>query len=640
MNLRILYLLPLIIMLWASSASAQAGDRIYKFHSDVVIHEDTTMTVTETITVGVLGGDIKHGIFRDFPTTYKSKGGLIRKRGFKVESVSLDDRSVKYVVEKIEDGKRVRIGSAKVFLKPGTYTYEIKYKTTRQLGYFDDYDELYWNVTGNGWKFPIYKVTAVVILPPGGKVLKTGAWLGAVGSKDGAVGAEVLDDGRVRFISKKKLRPYQGVTIAVSFDKGHLAYENDKDTWWTVAKDNPVKPVMTCGLVLILGVLLVGWIREGIDPKKGTVIPLYDAPKGLSAAAVRFLHKTGSDDATFSVAVIALASKGALLIKKMGDTSMLVKREPHTALTPDEEDLYEALFIRKDKLVLAPVNAKILQRAKSGLEMNLKSLLIPGFFKKNSKYIYLSASIFCGVVLGLGLFFDEVELVPMLMHLITAIFMWVRGVSLRSKWNGSIRGWGALFGVACATLLWFITLKIIWNEGLHFLVLLCVLIEMLLVVFSHLVKAYTTLGRVTMDEVAGLRMYLKVAEEDRLNLENPPELTPEHFEKFLPFALALGVDQQWAEQFHNVLAAVRPESEGSDERSYRPSFYLGGSDGLGFSGVTAASAAIASTLGANLASASVSPSSSSSGGFSSGGGFSGGGGSSGGGGGGGGGGGW
>lgn len=141
-------------------------------------------------------------------------------------------------------------------------------------------------------------------------------------------------------------------------------------------------------------------------------------------------------------------------------------------------------------------------------------------------------------------------------------------------------------------------------------------------------KAPTKEGRQILDEIDGFREYLQVAEEDRLNLENPPEKTPELFERFLPFALALGVEQEWSQKFDAILKSV---GESTQSGSYQPSFYSGSSTGM--DGMMTG-AALGAAMTSALTTASTAPSS------SSGGGGGGGGGSSGGGGGGGGGGGW
>ncbi len=145
-----------------------------------------------------------------------------------------------------------------------------------------------------------------------------------------------------------------------------------------------------------------------------------------------------------------------------------------------------------------------------------------------------------------------------------------------------------------------------------------------MIAFAIVMKRPTIPGRRLLDESAGFREYLEVAEKDELNLRNPPEKTPELFEKYLPFALALGVEQEWAERFTRIFAGLR----GPNNSDWHPAWYNGSWDGLDLSSSTSS---LSSGLGSAISS-SVSPPGSSSG--------SGGGGSSGGGGGGGGGGGW
>ncbi len=76
------------------------------------------------------------------------------------------------------------------------------------------------------------------------------------------------------------------------------------------------------------------------------------------------------------------------------------------------------------------------------------------------------------------------------------------------------------------------------------------------VLFSRLLTAPTVLGRKLMDQIEGLRLYMTTAEEKRLDMLNPPEKTPELFEKLLPFALALDCENAWSEKFAAVLAAA------------------------------------------------------------------------------------
>ena len=129
---------------------AQADERILSFHSDIEVNPDRSMIVTETIRVRAEGNKIKRGIYRDFPTRYTDHYGTDYHVGFQVLSVQRDGKAESYHQEDLSNGIRTYIGRSNVYLPQGDYTYTISYRTTKQLGFFTDFDELYWNVTGNG----------------------------------------------------------------------------------------------------------------------------------------------------------------------------------------------------------------------------------------------------------------------------------------------------------------------------------------------------------------------------------------------------------------------------------------------------------------------------------------------------------
>ena len=138
-----------------------------RFISDVEVERNGDLLVTETIRVEAEGRQIRRGILRDFPTTYHRPDGSRVEVGFTVQSVTRDGSAENFATEKMANGMRVRIGSADRSRQTGQHNYVIRYRTTRQIGFFDDYDELYWNATGNGWTFPIDVAEARITLPDG-----------------------------------------------------------------------------------------------------------------------------------------------------------------------------------------------------------------------------------------------------------------------------------------------------------------------------------------------------------------------------------------------------------------------------------------------------------------------------------------
>jgi uncharacterized membrane protein len=124
------------------------------------------------------------------------------------------------------------------------------------------------------------------------------------------------------------------------------------------------------------------------------------------------------------------------------------------------------------------------------------------------------------------------------------------------------------------------------------------------ILFAWLIKAPTLHGRKIMDEIEGLKMYLSVAEKERLNFLNPPERTPELFEKFLPYAIALGVENEWGDQFTSVFS--RLEEQGGQ---YHPSWYHG--HHISRFGVANFTSSLGSSLSSSISSAASPPGSSS-----------------------------
>lgn len=150
----------LLLLAAMSSAPARAQERILSFDSMIRVNVDASLTVTETIAVEALGQEIKRGIYRDFPTVYPQPDGSRPESGFEVVEVLRNGEPEPWFTEGNLDGVRVYFGQEDVFLEPGRHVYRLTYRTTRQLRFFADHDELYWNVNGNGWRFSADKVSA------------------------------------------------------------------------------------------------------------------------------------------------------------------------------------------------------------------------------------------------------------------------------------------------------------------------------------------------------------------------------------------------------------------------------------------------------------------------------------------------
>ncbi|HUE29924.1 MAG TPA: DUF2207 domain-containing protein, partial [Verrucomicrobiae bacterium] len=286
-------------MLLAASDMARAqAERILSYHSDIAVRQDASMRVTETIAVHGAGAQIRHGIYRDFPTEYRDNLDNRVKVAFEILAVTRDGRSEPYHTEAISNGVRIYIGARNVTIPPGDHTYTLTYGTRRQLGFFDDHDELYWNATGNGWTFPIGRASAMVTLPPGvpPEQVRFAAYTGPQGSRAAAVLGETEPGPRVSFETTAALGPREGLTIVVGWPKGYVAEPTRQEKVRDFLSDNRSTLVGLIGLGVVFLYYFVTWARVGRDPATGTIMALYDAPQGLSPAAIRYLTKMGFDN--------------------------------------------------------------------------------------------------------------------------------------------------------------------------------------------------------------------------------------------------------------------------------------------------------------------------------------------------------
>lgn len=546
----------------------ERGERILNFDSDINLNTDATVEVVETIQVVALGQEIRRGIYRDFPTKYQDRYGNSHNVGFKIVSVMRDGVPEDYHTENMDNGIRVYFGNSDVYLTPGVYTYEFIYKTDRQVGYFDGHDEFYWNVTGNGWMFPIDSASARVTLPSdvNSELLKASGYTGLQGSKAADL-ATFVEAPSAMFMTTKSLNVYEGLTIVFEFPKGIIHEPTKWENFKYFLRDNYVLGIDIILLAFVFMYFYNIWNKVGRDPKSRSIIPQYESPRGLSPGSIRYVSKMGFDRKSLVAIIINLAVKGSLKIEEEKDQyklTLLDKRDVNFSI--EEDILMKQLFEESDVFEIKQENYKKMMSCERNISI--------GLHKENG-----------------GIFFES---------------------------NGWYIAKGA--GVASIAIFIIIIFKSFQSGVLTLITVLCLIV--ITTIFFRIIPRRTVLGRQVQDEIEGFKMFLSVTEKDRMNFHNPPERTPELFEKFLPFALALGVENKWAEQFEDVFKKIGPDG-------YSPSWYHGNALAVGsLSGFTDK---MSSEMNSVIASSSTPPGSSSG---------SGGGGSSGGGGGGGGGGGW
>ena len=636
-------LATLFALLPSASTAAAPAERILAFDSRIAVEPGGGMRVTETIRVVAAGDQIRRGIFRDFPTSYRDRLGDRTTVEFAVQAISRNGQPEQWHTEKLSNGVRVYVGRKDHFLPPGEHVYTITYRTDRQLGFFKDHDELYWNVTGNGWAFPIERVSATVELPPGvPEITLLEAYTGPEGARGRAYTAAESPEGRAVFKTTQRLAPNEGLTIVVGWPKGYVAEPSSREQAAYFLKDNRGLLAAAIGVVVVLAYYLLVWLAVGKDPEKGVIVPLYTPPAGLSPAVMRFVAEMGYDDRVFAAAVIDMAVKGYLKIEDRDGTYTLTKQPGATVkLAADEQKIAAQLFRSGGTIALERKNHSAIGAAKNALKSALALAYEKTHFVSNRKafvvgVIVSAATAAVALVLSpdpeilvfLGIWLS-IWSIGVVFLVVTVVNLWAM-VFAASKNLGTRAGslGAALFMTAFATPFFageVFALTIIAQSSPATAAQL-VAVAILNVLFFHLLKAPTRLGRRVLDQIEGFRVFLAATEADRLQRLYPAGRTPELYEKFLPYAFALGVEQQWSDQFADVLAAAaRPDGSGG----YHPGWYSG--SGWSPARIGGFAGSVGSALSSAISSSSTAPGSRSGGG---------GGGSSGGGGGGGGGGGW
>ena len=560
---------------------------ISNFDSVIEVRKDSTVAVTETIKVFASNKKIQHGIYRDFPTKYRDASGIQHSVRFEVVSVKLDGSQEQYEILGLSNGKRVRIGNPNEYVSIGWHSYEISYVTDNQLGFFDDHDELYWNVTGNSWEFPIEKATAKVVFPtsvfPPSSSSFDG-YTGKFGAKEKYYTARLLDSSTLYYETTQALAPQEGLTIVVGWPKGFVHEPTQVEKARNFFIDNFGLFAGIFGIFLGFLYYLLAWSYLGKDPKKGIIIPQYEPPMGMSPAEIRYLVKYNYDNKVFSSAILQLAVKGFVTIKEnkkiFGKELTVTKTSNDNSASEEEKLLLSNLFLEKQSIVLGDKYHAEVQSTSNELKKYLKGSM-GSFFEKNLRVWFLGLFILIGSLLIYLLSNSYMGMLPLYIMWFIIFYLGIVFFSLvKNAFSSSAPG---VIGIQIFVIIFYIFIFIVISRNIfkdmfiflpenvpwNFYVFFVFPIG-LSILFYFLLRRPTTEGRRILDHIEGFKWFLEVTEKDRMNFHNPPEKTPELFEKYLAYALALGVEHKWSEQFSKIFGNL--EREG---RPYQPLWYSG-----------------------------------------------------------------
>ena len=642
-----------IALLLAVPLAAQESqiEEILAYDVAVEIEPGGAMVVTESIRVRALGRRIRRGIYRDFPTGFPRAAGMGRiEAPFEVLSVTRDGAPEQYALEAIggdfgRDGMRVRIGRGDVFLEPGLYTYVIVYETDRWVRFGDTNDQLYWNVTGNGWDFPIRSATARVHVPELSSPPTLETWTGTEGARSTtARGSWDADTRTAEFVNELPLEPYQGMTIRLTFPSGEVTppSEAQRDAWFRLDWGG----WLDAGYVVlfVIAVYLLMWRSVGMDPAPGPTTLRREPPEGYSPAALGFIQNRGYDQSQLSAALVSMALKGAIRIEEQdGDWTIhdTGQNAADVDLSPEEKKLYETLLHGRAEIALSQTHQAKLANAIKHFRTSMERRLERDYFLNNRQWFMAGLGL---SLLGIGALAWRwrFDIHPVSLFLGLWLTIWTVAIAtlgfrlwqqVRVLLKGGGRAEWASTGVLALFSAPFFIAEIVVAVVLSMMMPTHLLVAAFVVgitnvLFYHLLERPTLKGQGVLDRLEGFRAYLG----------DPGEHTPAggdrlaRFEQFLPFAISLGLEARWSDAFEDALTPAVITAAGAN----RPMSWYTHDHGHRSFTTSRLASSLGSSLSTSLSAASSPPSSSG----SSGGGSSSSGGSSGGGGGGGGGGGW
>jgi uncharacterized membrane protein YgcG len=507
-----------LFLLAIPGRGASAQDfTINTFHSDIDVHEDSSFTVKESITVQFHRP--RHGIYREIPFSYTDDLGNSFTTPMEVLSVT-DASGRKWKTRTTNNGNvvNIRIGDPKGYVD-GVQTYVILYKVmANAILFFDDHDELYWNVTGNYWKAPIKDASATVVLSArdDSADLWASCYTGAIGSRESACRYDTYPNS-AEFSATRDLKAGEGLTVAFGWDKGLVHPPSSSAVLFRKVEGNWffILPLLSIGIMVSL------WRKRGRDPRvRESVTVMYQPPKYdgklLGPAEVGALVDEKVDSRDITSTIVGLAVKGYIRIeetKKDGlifagtDYYLSKLKEPDSDLGVFETDLMKSIFSGADSGVLvSDLKNKFYVHLDSLKKSLYDELVEKKFFLKNP---------------------DKVRIFYMGKAVIIAVLAILVSVSVTYAFLSAASFTPfALFKCAMAGLF----------AGLP------------VALFGRVMPAKTIAGASIYMDILGFQEFLNRAEKDRLQRMGDKDL----FSRFLPYAIALDVADNWAKAFDGV----------------------------------------------------------------------------------------
>ncbi|HST78472.1 MAG TPA: DUF2207 domain-containing protein [Verrucomicrobiae bacterium] len=555
----------LVLLLGSASAWARTY-HVSKFNSNIHVQADGSADVTEQITF-VFRGQFQ-GVYRDIPVEYPGPRGTNYSLFITVNQVTDENGSSL----KFEKSRTRGFLKLKIYV-PGasdsTHTVNLDYSVSDAAKFFEQYDEFYWSVTGNDWLVPIDSVSATLYFPSiATGQLRAQGFQGIYGSQDPA---RVSVDGAVVTAESTGPLPARGgLTVDVYIPQGILHAPSGLTKFGRFVSSNPILSLPLWAFAVMFGL----WWFKGRDPNAGlSVAPMYEPPEGLRPAEAGTLVDDSVDPRDITSVLVDLAVRGYIKIVE----------SPHKGL----------LFTSKD------YEFQLLKDRNSWDELNdYERAMLSKIYEGGGTMTRLSE---------LRNHFYAV-LPIMKSEIVTAL----KAKGMYSTDPDSAHQFAVLGALAIA--IPYIAAQVLhladFTDSMGPLIGCGLIAVAIIIIFGRLLTATSMKGARTRVAVLGFEEFMNRVDSDRLK-----RMPPDTFEKYLPYAMALGVEHRWAKAFEGIIQNPPTWYQG-DWTTFNTFYFVNSLGALSQQATTAFVSAPRS---------SSSSSGWSSGGFSSGGGFSGGG---------------
>ena len=511
-------------MVFSLAAPAAARQlKIQKFSAEIFVQSDSALDVTETIEAHFIGS--WHGLYRTIPVEYTTPQGFNYTLFMKFEGAT-DAAGQPLKVESSRDRHYLKWKIYVDDANDAVRTIVLHYRVSNGLKFFEDHDELYWNVTGDEWDVPIENASAQILLPPGVTGIRALEFTGAYGSR--AQNADVVTS--ANSVNVSMLRPlafHEGLTVVVGWDKGFVKEPGTSELVNQFLESN--WPVFFPVPIFLFMFWL--WYTRGRDPRAGPVAVQYAPPEGMTPAEAGTLVDDDAGMRDITATIVDLAVRGYLVIEEKDQNHMLGLYSNKEYVFHMKKKPSEWKGLKAHELVLlAGIFA-------NGAETDVELSALQNQFYKNLPGI--KDSIF-DALMERGDFQHRPDYVR----------------------NGFVGG-----GIAIGVLLFFIGNALSQKMGMAVapFAIAAFVSAAIVIGFGWFMPARTAAGAKALAGVLGFEDFLTHVEADRMDRISQ---TPETFEKFLPFAMALGVEKKWVGAFRNIY--TQPPSW------YQGAYYGGG----------------------------------------------------------------